>query len=1071
MCGRRRPQAVGERSPASLGASTRFINALDNPPLPTSCGHGLRVLLLLDTSGSTSGHNNAYKTAANTFINTLSDTPTNLKISSFATNSSPDNTTQYDLNTVTGQNDAKTRVSNIYPNNTSGSGYTNWDAALNDAAAANVDVIVFVTDGNPTVRQGKSPSGANGTIDDITYGVASANTAKSPTGIPGDSGSQTILGVGVGTGMSTANLSAVSGPTDGTDYTTASDPSALAAVLKAIAAKICGGTITVNKTVVPSDSAGRFDLKIDGVAKATDVGDGGTTGKTTAAVGDHTITEAGHAGTSLSDYTQELACADSKGAVDSTGGVVNVAADQDIVCTFTNTRKWGTLKIVKSLTPASDSGLFDLRLDGLVKKSDAANGGNTGDMTVNSGTHTVSETAGSVGSLSDYTSSILCKDGLTTVASGSGTSIDVTIEGGSSVICTVSNTLKAGSIEVVKSLSPNTDPGLFDLKIDGTTKKTDATDGGTTGAVTVKAGTHVVSEVAGSVGNLADYTSSILCLKGDERVPPTDGTSLEVTVADGDHIKCTITNTRKTGGLTITKSLSPNTDPGLFDLKLDGTTKKTDATDGGTTGGLTLNTGKYTVSEAAGSIGNLADYTSSILCKDGDTTVASADATTVDVTVTDGSKIVCTVTMTDGSKIVCTVTNTRKTGGLTITKSLSPNTDPGLFDLKLDGSTKKTDATDGGTTGGLTLNTGKYTVSEAAGSVGNLADYTSSILCKDGDTTVASADATTVDVTVTDGSKIVCTVTNTRKTGGLTITKSLSPNTDPGLFDLKLDGTTKKTDATDGGTTGGLTLNTGKYTVSEAAGSVGNLADYTSSVLCKDGDTTVASADATTVDVTITDGSKIVCTITNTRNTATIVIAKTVPGGSATQFGFTGPLTDPISTFSLVDGGTKSFDVATGDYKVTEDITAGFVLDSIVCSDANDDGGESTGSVVDRTASISLQPGETVTCTFTNNPSGQVLASAIARGTTGCARTAKAYIRVSGTGIRKVTFYRDGKKKVTMTKPNYHGRYYLFQSAVSKLSYGSHRFSAVVGFVTGANPTFTKFLRHFSKCGSPRLTG
>ena len=44
-------------------------------------------------------------------------------------------------------------------------------------------------------------------------------------------------------------------------------------------------------------------------------------------------------------------------------------------------------------------------------------------------------------------------------------------------------------------------------------------------------------------------------------------------VGYGDDIVCTITNTRKTGKLEVVKNLNPNTDPGKFNLQIDGTTR------------------------------------------------------------------------------------------------------------------------------------------------------------------------------------------------------------------------------------------------------------------------------------------------------------------------------------------------------------------------------------------------------------------------------------------------------------------------------------------------------------------
>ena len=65
----------------------------------------------------------------------------------------------------------------------------------------------------------------------------------------------------------------------------------------------------------------------------------------------------------------------------------------------------------------------------------------------------------------------------------------------------------------MKDLSPTTDPGLFNLQIDGTTDPDadDVGDGGSTGEETVNTGTHTVGEIAGTDTDLADYQKSISC--------------------------------------------------------------------------------------------------------------------------------------------------------------------------------------------------------------------------------------------------------------------------------------------------------------------------------------------------------------------------------------------------------------------------------------------------------------------------------------------------------------------------------------------------------------------------------
>jgi len=132
-------------------------------------------------------------------------------------------------------------------------------------------------------------------------------------------------------------------------------------------------------------------------------------------------------------------------------------------------------------------------------------------------------------------------------------------------------------VNVTKDLYPSADTGLFDLKVDGNTKKTDAGDGGSTGYVNVAVNSNPsVAEGAGTGTTLSDYASSIACT-GDSDASSSDAGPLDVgQLAAGDVVDCTITNKRKPR-LKVTKDLYPSTDGGRFDLKVNGGTQKANA--------------------------------------------------------------------------------------------------------------------------------------------------------------------------------------------------------------------------------------------------------------------------------------------------------------------------------------------------------------------------------------------------------------------------------------------------------------------------------------------------------------
>ena len=92
---------------------------------------------------------------------------------------------------------------------------------------------------------------------------------------------------------------------------------------------------------------------------------------------------------------------------------VDVDSNDEITCTIRNTRNTGKLKLVKSLSPTDDPGVFTLDISdvagSVASTTDAGHGGMVM-ADVDPGTFTVSETGGTSTSLGDYTSTIECRD-------------------------------------------------------------------------------------------------------------------------------------------------------------------------------------------------------------------------------------------------------------------------------------------------------------------------------------------------------------------------------------------------------------------------------------------------------------------------------------------------------------------------------------------------------------------------------------------------------------------------------------------------------------------------------------
>jgi hypothetical protein len=230
-----------------------------------------------------------------------------------------------------------------------------------------------------------------------------------------------------------------------------------------------------------------------------------------------------------------------------------------VKCWATNTRDQGQIKVTKKIVSplANENGHFNLKASGpdTVTANNVGNGGTTGATSVTAGTYTVSETAATGTSLSDYDSSIYCKDttyGHTGMYSGSGTSLaGVKVDKGDYWDCVITNKRKVAYLEVQKDLAPATDAGRFDLHGDGPSSisASNVGDGGSTSSKAVTPGTYQISEAAaaGSPTTLGDYNSKVNCeLKPGPGQVDAHGASLSgLVIKAGETWQCTITNERK----------------------------------------------------------------------------------------------------------------------------------------------------------------------------------------------------------------------------------------------------------------------------------------------------------------------------------------------------------------------------------------------------------------------------------------------------------------------------------------------------------------------------------------------
>jgi N-acetylneuraminic acid mutarotase len=186
-------------------------------------------------------------------------------------------------------------------------------------------------------------------------------------------------------------------------------------------------TLTVVKKVVPTIDPGKFNLRIDGVVHAHNVGNAGTTGQVTVVPGAHTVSETAGTATNLSNYVTTI------GGDCNSAGNVTLAVGNNKTCIITNSRL-GTLTVVKKVEPPTAAGKFNLLIDGHVRADRVGNGGTTGAVTVQPGAHTVSESAGNgATNLFNY---------ITTYSGDCNATGHVNVAMGEDKLCTITNKLR-----------------------------------------------------------------------------------------------------------------------------------------------------------------------------------------------------------------------------------------------------------------------------------------------------------------------------------------------------------------------------------------------------------------------------------------------------------------------------------------------------------------------------------------------------------------------------------------------------------------------------------------------------
>ena len=287
------------------------------------------------------------------------------------------------------------------------------------------------------------------------------------------------------------------------------------------------------------------------------------------------------------------------------------------------------------------------------------------------------------------------------------------------------------------------------------------------------------------------------------------------------------------------------------------------------------------------------------------------------------------------------------------------NDPSGVFDLLVGGVTVADDIGNGYTTGPQAFDPASYVVSEAGNASSPLANYTSTYLCVDSSgATITSGSGVSTTVNLTANGKtasIVCTFTNTRATGPITVVKDVV-NDNGGTktfadFHYSVNGGPAQsftaTTSPDGSAT--LNLPTGvPVTITEPeANTMGYTTSYSNCV------------------ITPVNNQQQTCTITNDDNAPNLTLNKIVNN----SFGGNNPESDWTLTANGGSAGTLSGTGAAGDSDVVS--TSSFKAGTYTLSESGPTGYGATdwtctGNGVQSGNTISLDIGQSAVCNITN---------------------------------------------------------------------------------------------------------
>jgi uncharacterized repeat protein (TIGR01451 family) len=552
---------------------------------------------------------------------------------------------------------------------------------------------------------------------------------------------------------------------------------------------------------------------------------------------------------SIATITAACGIVDNAATASINGGTVSVTDKTDNVVTVGNCTAHLSLAKVLDTTngdssPPTSESAFRPTVDGSATRWDVSS-------EVATGVHVLGES-----SLEGWT------NGTAWVCPGAQVSDGnrVTLTAGQDVTCTITNASEKAHILVNKAYVLHGGVKVAPvITVGGTNLGAPSSGDGTHdfwGPVDVKAGAVVVDETVSS----GDWSQTGALAAGDCGTPGTAGTSLTVQVAPGRTCTVTFTNERRTGSVSVhkQKTAAASADDTQFSGTINGAAPWGPIGIGGSATVAGVPSGAATVEEtpAIGGwfrSGLLALYSGS--CP---TDPAAYSRATVNIVAGELAEV-CIL----NNRTAQQVRRTLVVGEVIVsanpdaTASFAGTVSPGGLTWTLAHGAVAT-FTD--------LDAGAYTIDEAAkagyATLGFRVFYDGRENCPGANGSYDGAGSLVADLTTpAHTAALVCVYRQPR--GSVTLTMRVVPATDPGRFDLGIDGAAVGAgmNVGDGGTTGRITVAGGVHSVSDGAHAGTDFGQYSAVVECSSG------IGATFV---VAPGQDVICAITNMRRASPI---------------------------------------------------------------------------------------------------------------------------------------------------------------------------------------------------------